>query len=55
MRVLRIKGAYCLENFNTVYELQGVDEIFEVKETQTTKDKYLSQTKILIIIQDNPE
>jgi hypothetical protein len=54
LKVLRIKGAYCLEKCNTVYELQGVDEIFEVKETKTEKDKYQGQTKILVIIQNTP-
>ena len=49
---MRIKGVYCLKDQDTVYELQGVDDVFEVKDSKTSKDKYNKETKVLVNVQD---
>lgn len=46
---MRIKGAISLKDNENIYELQGVDDIFQIKETGTGKDKFNSETRILVI------
>lgn len=32
-----------------MFELQGVEDLFEVRQTKTSKEKYKGESKILVI------
>ena len=40
MNILRVKGVICLKELATVLELQGVEDLFEVKPTKTSTSVY---------------
>lgn len=46
---MRIKGLISLEDNPCVYELQGVDEVFEIKSSQMGKGKVGGRTVVLVI------
>jgi hypothetical protein len=46
---MRIKGAICLPGHPTVFELQGVEDVFEVKATNSSVSIYNGETRILVI------
>lgn len=49
LEILRIKGVVCLQDSPTVLELQGVEDIFEVKETATPVSVYQGESRILAV------
>ena len=49
LAVMRIKGVVCLEGFEKVLELQGVEDVFEVKETGSSVDLFKKESRILVI------
>jgi G3E family GTPase len=49
MVILRMKGVFCVEGEEHVLELQAVEDLFEVKLTNTKKNVYGGETRVLIV------
>jgi G3E family GTPase len=52
MVILRMKGVFCVEGEENVLELQAVEDLFEVKLTNTKKNVYGGETRVLIVGED---
>ncbi len=52
MVILRMKGVFCVEGEEHVLELQAVEDLFEVKLTNTKKNVYGGETRVLIVGED---
>jgi G3E family GTPase len=53
-KILRIKGVFCLKANPFVLELQGVEDLFEIKDTKTAKTVYAGESRVLLIGEELP-
>lgn len=44
-----MKGIFCLEGEEKVLELQAVEDLFEIKGTNTAKEVYSGETRVLVV------
>ena len=52
LTIHRIKGVLCLDDCDYVLELQGVEDLFEIKETKSSVKIYKGESRVLVIGED---